>query len=292
METKLRLYFIGVLWFILSLVSSSINDIISKYAGVRLHAYEITFFRFLFGTITLIPFILFYGVDTLKTSRPFIHIMRGGLLFFGIAGWTYGLTFSAVTTVTVVSFTIPIFVLVMGIFFLSERIIWQRWAMTIVVFSGLLVTLDVTANNFNPEVLILVVAALAFAILDIINKRFVIKETVISMLFYSALITALLALPFAINHWVTPSTHELLLLFILGGSANLILFFILRAFACTDATALAPYRYLELLLSAVLAYIVFDELPEKATIYGAFIIIPSTLFIIYSEKKEIAKLKA
>jgi hypothetical protein len=36
-----------VAWFILSLVTSSVNDVISKYLGLRLHSYEVTFFRFL-----------------------------------------------------------------------------------------------------------------------------------------------------------------------------------------------------------------------------------------------------
>ena len=111
----------------------------------------------------------------------------------------------------------------------------------------------------------------------------------ISMLFYSAIVTAMLALPFASQYWLTPTSRELFLLFILGASANLILFFLLKAFALTDATALAPYRYLELILSALIAYMVFKEVPTGATIYGAVVIIPATLFIIYSEKKELNK---
>ena len=289
MDSKLRMYFIGVSWFILSLISSSINDVISKYAGMRLHSYEITFFRFMFGTITLLPFVMYYGISTLKTSRPTVHFMRGLLLFLGIAGWTYGLTIAPVTTATVVSFTIPIFILVLGVFFLSEHIIWQRWVVTIVAFVGLVITLDPNAEDFNPEVLIFIAAAVCFAILDIINKKFVIKETMISMLFYSAIITAVLALPFALQYWISPTTKELALLFVLGASANLILFFLLKAFAVADATALAPYRYFELVVSAIIAYLVFQEIPTEATILGSIVVIPSTLFIIYSEKKQINK---
>ena len=108
----------------------------------------------------------------------------------------------------------------------------------------------------------------------------------ISMLFYSAMITTILAFPFAMYNWIMPNIEELILLFVLGMSANLILFFILKAFSYADATAVMPYRYLELIMSAGIAYIVFSEIPSTSTIYGALIIIPSTLFIIYSEKKE------
>lgn len=82
MNIKLRSYLIGVTWFMLSLVTSSVNDVIAKYLGLRLHSYEVTFCRFMFGTISLIPFILYYGIGTLKTTRPFVHCIRGILLFF------------------------------------------------------------------------------------------------------------------------------------------------------------------------------------------------------------------
>lgn len=289
MNNKLRFYFVGVCWFIMSLIASSINDVVAKYVGMRLSSYEITFFRFMFGSLTLIPFIFYYGFSTLKTSRYFIHFSRGLLLFLGMSGWTYGLTLAPVTTATVVSFMVPIFVLVLGKFFLSENIIWQRWFVTIIALFGLVINLGPSTSDFNPQILTLVAATAAFAILDIINKKFVIKESMISMLFYSALVTAILALPFSLEDWLHPTLNELCLLFVLGAGANLILLFLLKAFALTDATALAPYRYIELIISAVIANIVFQEIPTETTIWGALIIIPSTLFVIYSEKNELSK---
>jgi S-adenosylmethionine uptake transporter len=289
MDTKLYSYLVCVVWFILSLITSSINDVISKYLGLRLHSYEITFFRLIFGTISLIPFIFYYGVATLKTSRPFIHCIRGILLFLGIAGWTYGLTVAPITTGTVITFTIPIFVLILGIFFLSERIIWQRWVVTIIAFIGIVVTLNVHSQDFNFNMLVFVASAVCFAVLDIFNKRIVMQESMICMLFYSVIITALISLPFALHNWIMPTIHELVLLFILGMGGNLVLFFILKAFTYADATAMSPYRYLELLSSTIIAYIVFEEIPSESTIYGALIIVPSTFFIIYSEKREFDK---
>lgn len=289
MNTKLRIYFIAVGWFVLSLFSSAANDIISKYLGLRLHPVEVTFFRFLFGSITLLPFILYHGRQTLKTSNPIVHISRGALLFFGMTAWNFGLNIAPVTTATVISWSIPLITLVLAVFFLSEKIIWQRWLVTIIGLIGIIITLKPNSSEFNPSVLIFVLAAISFSALDIINKKFIVKESMLSMLFYSALVTAILALLPTISCWQTPNLQELTLLFILGASANLILFFILKAFALIDITAIAPYRYLELIISSLAAYFVFNELPEKATLYGALVLIPSTLFIIYSEKKVISE---
>lgn len=202
-----------------------------------------------------------------------------------MAAWTYGLTIVPITTATVISWVIPLFTLILAAFLLKEQIIWQRWLVTIVGFIGIIVTLKPNKMAFDPQLLILVCATVAFATLDIINKKFIIKESMLSMLFYSAVVTALLALVPTIIYWQVPSLLELVLLAILGASGNLILFFILKAFALVDITAIAPYRYFELLISSIAAYSIFGEIPRSSTVYGALIIIPSTLFIIYSEKK-------
>ena len=283
---SIKNYILAVAWFILHLLCSTANDIISKYVSANVHSFEISFLRFAFSAIGLLPFILYQGLDSIKTSNIPIHIIRGVLLFFGISSWTYGLHLVHVSTATVMSFSIPIFTLMMAVFFLEEKIIWQRWLVTILGFTGVVVTLQPYSADFNPRILIFIVAAMSFAALDIINKKFVIQESMLSMLFYSSIATATLSCPAAIYYWQMPSWHDLGLIFLMGAvTANLLLFCILKAFALCDATALAPYRYLELFISSTLSYLVFKDFPPESSWQGALILIPSTLFIIYSESR-------
>ncbi|MDX2049917.1 MAG: DMT family transporter [Rickettsiaceae bacterium] len=283
MKPKINSYFIGVMWFLLSLVTSVFNDTISKYIGQTLDPSEVAFFRFLFSALTLVPFIVFYGISTIKTSSFFIHCARGFILFLGIMAWTHGLSYHPLAVATLVSFTIPLFTLILGYFFLNENIIWQRWVATFIGFTGIAVALGVNGSEFSSFSLILILSAAGFAGLDVINKIFVVRETMTSMLFYSAVVTAILAFVPAINHWQDPSLMQLTLFALLGASANLILFFILKAFSVLDATAIAPYRYLELLISSLSGFIFFGESITHQILYGALIIIPSTFFIVYSE---------
>ena len=283
---NIKIYAIGIGWFTLSLVSSAINDIIAKYTGTNLGAMQVTFLRCFFSFVTLIPFILYYGIDTIKTRHPFVQISRGILFFLGIGSWIFGLGVVPVSTATALSFSVPLFVLVFAYFFLDEKIIWQRWVATIIGFIGIMLTLHVHETDFNYQSLILVFAAIAFASLDIINKKFVLKESMLCMLFYSAMVTTLLSLAPALSDWNQPSTNQLLLLFLLGCSSNLILFFLLKAFSLVDATAVAPYRYFELAISCAGAYLVFGEIPNISTLYGVAILIPTTLFIAWSETKK------
>ncbi|OIO60485.1 MAG: EamA family transporter [Verrucomicrobia bacterium CG_4_9_14_3_um_filter_43_20] len=278
-------YLIGIMWYTLSLMVSNLNDVFTKHLGSNMHAMQVTFLRFLFATIVLIPFMIYFGKKSFSTSRPGVHIMRGALLYGGIALWVYGLSIVPITVATVINFTIPIFVLILAIFFLSERVGWQRWIATIAGFAGVILVLQPSEGNFNPMTLLLLLSALMFAALDVTNKKFVVKETMLSMLFYSALVTMLLGLIPAINVWQAPTTQQWLLFFGLGCGGNLLLFFLLKAFAAVDASALSPFRYFELVIAGITGYLFFQEVPAFMTLLGAVVIIPSTLFIVYYETK-------
>ncbi len=290
-KQKISSYFKGVLWFILSLISSVINDILTKYVTASLDIYEVVFFRFLFCTITLIPFFIYKKINIFKPINGIIiHIFRGILLFFAMIGWGYGLLIVPIATSTVISFSIPVFVLVLSKIFLDECIIWQRWVSISIAFIGLLIILlpEITINSvtyYKLEILVFIFAAIFFASLDVINKKFIKHEQMLNILFYPALVTTILSFFSTFKNWVYPTINQFVFLFFLGISANLILLFLLKAFKQIDVTAVAPYRYLEFIISTIIAYFVFDEIPTKFTFYGALIIIPSTLFLVYSEKK-------
>lgn len=116
-KNNYTVYLKGIGLFILSLISSAFNDVISKYLSSKLGTMEVMFLRFLFSTLTIFPFIIYYGLSTIKTSYVFLQCSRGLLLFFGMTSWIYGLNFVPVTTATAVSFAMPLFVLILAVFF-------------------------------------------------------------------------------------------------------------------------------------------------------------------------------
>ena len=280
-------YFIGISWFILSLFISSMNDIIGKYVSASISPLETAFFRFLFGTLSLVPFILYGGLKSIKTSRPNLHFIRGLFLAIAIFLWIKGLSTSQVTTATIISFTIPIFILILAPIFLGEKVSLKLWVVTIIGLIGIIITLNPSDLNFNMDSLLFVVATVLFASLDIINKKYVIKESMLSMLFYSSLVTTILGLfPVVINWrvWQMPKATDLFYLMILGAGSNAILYCLLKAFRLVKASSVAPFRYLELLFSLGLGYIVFNDLPGYTTYIGALLIIPCSLYIVLQQK--------
>ena len=143
--------------------------------------------------------------------------------------------------------------------------------------------------SFKLIYLIPAAAAFLFAVQDVMIKKLVDDDSKVTMLLYFSLVTTVLSLIPAIFVWKNPTLFELSMLFIYGAFANLMQYFIFRAFAATDLSALAPYRYLEFLFSAVAGFIFFAELPGLNVIMGAIILVPCTLYLGYSENKKSKK---
>jgi S-adenosylmethionine uptake transporter len=277
--TKGQKYMLGIAWFILSLVISNLNDVIAKYVGSDLHFAQTTFCRCFFGMLSLLPFMIYGGIKSFKTPRPIMHVIRGSLLYFGIAIWILGLNLVPIATATIMTFTIPLFILIMAPIFLGEKVSARLWIATLVGFVGVIIVFNPSHDTFQPISLILLLSSLMFATLDIINKKYVVKESMLSMLFYSAVVTSVLGFYPAYMFWQDITTHQLVLLAILGAGSNLILYCLLKAFSFVQASAVAPYRYLELVLSAFVGFVVFSEIPAMATYIGTLIIVPCTLYV-------------
>jgi S-adenosylmethionine uptake transporter len=290
-----RGYLQGVFWITLVALTSNLNDILMRLIGSRLPAMEIAFFRFLLSTLSLLPVMLYYGPSSFYTKRPWIHLCRAVLLFGAITCWVTGVTMVPLVTVSTLALTTQLFVLPMAAVFLNEKVGWQRVLATLLGFIGVCIIVCAESKDqalfsslfsFNNGTLFLLAASMMFAFSDILNKKFVSQESTLSMMFYIALGTTMFGVIPAYSVWQPPTLAELILLGLLGVGGNLILFFLLRAFAATDVSALSPFRYSELFIAGITGFFIFQEVPSLWNLVGAAIIVPSTFALVRYETRQ------
>jgi S-adenosylmethionine uptake transporter len=240
--------------------------------------------RFLFGVITLLPFVLRDSLKSIKTSRPLAHIIRGLVLFSSITLWCSGLKSIPLNVVSLINFTTPMFTLIFAAIMLKENIGWTRWIATLCGFIGVGIVIGPGTSSF-PVVgaLILLLGASMFALLDIINKMLVSKESILASMFYTAIITMALSAVPAIILWEPLSIYQFGLFFLLGMSSNFLLFCILKSFSLVDVSAVAPFRYFELIFACLFGYVLFGEVVTAKTILGAAIIVPNAFYLMIRE---------
>lgn len=279
-------YLQGCFWAVMICLVSVSNDILMRFLGERLHVTEIIFFRFLFSMVTVVPLMMSRGLSLFKTSYPHLHILRAILGVGAIGACCYAVNIMPLSENTTIMFSQPLFFLPLAVLLLKEKVDAPRWIATLIGFSGLLLIIQPGAETFNMVALVPMAAAFQFALLDILAKKMVVTENTYSMLFYFAFGTTLGALIPAIIFWKTPTLNELGLLVLLGIGANLIQVCLIRAFSATDASALMPFRYVELIFSSIFGFLLFSEVPLPLILEGAALIIAGTFYISYYESKK------
>ena len=276
----------GVFWFLMASLTSAMNDVLVKKSGMQLCPGQTLFFRFLFSMISLLPFIKIYGWQAFRTQHHKVHLVRGAFLLFALIPWCYGLAILPVTLATTLSFTTPLFVLIFSRIFLKEVLGWHRTLATCAGFAGILISIESSLSLGDFGALLLVASTILFALLDIMNKKLLnIDEGLIPLMFYSAFWSTCLSIPLIFIQWQPVPLSYWGWFLLLGVGANFILYSLLMAFRCCEISALQPFRYTELLVSAVLQWYVFDKIIESSILWAAVFIIPSTLYIAYHETR-------
>jgi S-adenosylmethionine uptake transporter len=276
----------GVFWAVMiSLVSVS-NDVLMRFLGERLHVVEIVFFRFLFSMITVLPLMASRGSALFKTAQPGMHVLRAILGVGAIGACCYSVNVMPLSENTTIMFAEPLFFLPLAVIMLREKVDASRWLATMIGLVGLMIILRPGTDAFRLVAMVPVTAAILFAFLNIMAKKMVSDEHSLTMLFYFGLgTTAVAAVPLFFI-WETPTLSELLLLVMLGIGANLIQVCLFRAFSATDASALAPFRYVEFIFSALFGFVLFSQIPTIWTFGGAALIIVSTFYITIVETQK------
>jgi S-adenosylmethionine uptake transporter len=271
---------IAVTWFIMSLIISLFNDTITKVLNSNLNPTALAFWRFSFSTLILTPFIIKGGLQSIKTSKLPLHVIRGLILALALYLWCYGLSFIPIATVTLMSFTIPLFTLILASLFLREKLSLKHYAASFLGFLGIILTLVPQGITFPLSSLIFLAASILFATLDILNKKLLNQgEKTLPMLFYSNLFSATTLGFVGYGELLSIQISDWPFLILLGLGANLILYCLLQAFSRAQASFLAPIRYLELFLSSLVGFIFFNENLSIYLILGGLVVIGSSFFL-------------
>ncbi|MDR0340062.1 MAG: DMT family transporter [Puniceicoccales bacterium] len=279
-------YLCGVFWFVLSLAACQINDVAMKILSIRLNPIQTTFLRFACAVLVLLPFLASAGPARFRSTRPLLHLFRGGTLFAATACWCAGLRHAAMPTAVLISFSMPLILLVFARIFLREQVSAWRWVATAIGFLGIVFAVGSTGLDFFRWTAIpLLLSATFFAALDVLNRRYAHTESLWAMIFYGSLWTAVFSAWPAIGRWTAPNAYEWLLAVLLGIGANVLLYCLMRALRLIEASATAPYRNIEFLFSLLFSYVFFGEIVDRSTILAAAIVIPVTLALAIHEAR-------
>ena len=275
----------GGLFIVMSSLLATVMTIGVRDLTDTVPSMEVALARSVVGLAILLPLIAVRRGASLRTKRLPLHVVRGLLGVVAINCGFYALSQLPLATVTVLFFTAPLFVTIFAVPLLGEEVGWRRWAATAAGFVGALVVIRPGAGEFDPVMLVPVASSLLFALILIMGKKLSTTETPYTMMLYAGIVMTIGCLPPALAVWTPPTPTDLLLMAMVGLFGTARSYTDIRGYAVGEASFVAPFQYTRIVLATVAGYVLFAEMPDSFAMFGAAIIIASTLYIAQREAR-------
>lgn len=256
---------------------------------------QLVFFRSFFGIVPIIVFLAMRGelIEGVKTKRPVGHFWRGVFSVGGMGLGFFALTKLPLPESVAIGYAMPLLIVIFGAVFLKENVRLYRWSAVFVGMIGVAIIvwprLTVFSGGSGPmsELTIGALAALgssvfgAFATMQVRNLvRTERSATIVLYFSITCSLAGLLTLPFG---WVWPNPAQATMLVAAGISGGVGQILLTEAYRHADVSVVAPFEYTSLLLSVIVGYFVFGDLPTASMLLGGAIVIAAGIFIIYRE---------
>ena len=274
----------GALWMLAAAVGFTCNATFAKVLiQGGMPVFQVAFARAFFALLALLPFLVAGGISAFRTTHPLTHLLRA---LFGAGAMVcgfYALSALPLATVIVLTFTVPLFAVVLSVLILREPVRWRRWTATLVGFRGIVVMIAprLFAEGFVLEWALLAALGQAFgiAMAVILVKRFPARESQPVMVFWFCFASILISAPLALAQWQPPSADQWVLLAAVGVTGFASQSLIIKAYRSGEASFVAPFDYAKLPIAVLAGWLVFAELPDWATYVGGAIVVAATLYI-------------
>ncbi len=273
----------GALWLILGALFFSAMGLCVKLLGERLPSIEIAFFRALCGLAVVLPLMIQEGMGLWRTQRLGAHFGRALLGTGGMICGFYAFTHLPLAEATAISFTKPLFMVVLAALVLHETVRARRWTATVVGFVGVLLMMRPGSETMEAAALVALLGAAFGALVTIFIKQLVATERKATIMAYLGLTgMTLTGLPMLFV-WVTPGLYEILLIVLMGLVGSIAQLCLMQAFKLGEASALAPFDYARLPFAAAFGWLFFGELLDGWAVAGVLVIILSSAYIAWRE---------
>ena len=278
----------GVGMFTLAILLIAVVDTTCKAFTDELHAFQLVWGYFLGVAVSVFGYfaarrrrlsVLF------RTRRRALQVCRPALLAGSVSTLFLGLTYLPIAEVTVIGFTAPLFITVMSVFLLQERVGPHRWAAVAVGLAGVLIVVQPGGALWHWSAVMPLVSAMFFAMFQIVTRMLArtdssdttLVHTGLGALFWTSLLAPLV--------WTEPEAHHWLLFLATGFLGALAHMLVIAAFRRGEASLIAPFNYTKLVWVVILGYLVFGDIPRPETWIGSGVIVAAGCYVLYRERR-------
>ena len=274
----------GILCMLGGALSLTINDAMAKYLTQSYPVGQVMALRGLSIIMLLIAFLFF--MNNLKALKIFSwkgHLLRAGAMTGSTFFFITGLSLLPITDAIAIAFVAPILTTILGIIILREAVSWKRWVAIFVGFFGVIIILQPTSDAFKIAAIAPMGAAAFGAARDVVTRAISGSEHSLSILFSSMLmitIAGFLTYPLG---WSAVKLSHIWIFITSSLLVGLAQYLMIEAFRLGEVALISPFKYSSLLWATLISLVIWDDLPSKNVVLGAFILILSGIYLLRNE---------
>lgn len=293
----------GILLVMLGASALSTQDVAIKWLSSDYPLHEVILARASIAMLLTLVVVHFEGgLKSLWTRNLGPLIARGLLLIVANMSYFLALATMPLAEALAIFFIGPLFITILSIPFLGEKVGPVRWFAVLMGLTGVVVMLRPGDGIIQLVALLPVLAAFCYASMQIITRRigvihkasvlafyihftFVIASGAIGLMIGDGRFagTGNASLEFLFRAWVLPGPQDALLMLACGTLAAIGGYAISQAYRLAEATAVAPFEYSALPLAIVWGLVIWGDVPDLASMAGILLIVGGGLFVFYRE---------
>ncbi len=262
------------------------QDAIVKWLVATLPVWQILFFRSVVIMLLAAVMTRGEGIRLSLASRRKMELAGRAVLI--LVAWTTYYSAARVlglAELVTLYFAAPIFVLLLSMPILGEKVTLARWIAVLAGFAGVMLASDPGGDVKLVPAAMVLFAAFCWALTSILVRLISSTEATTTQMVASNFLFAAACAPVLPFVWVTPGPLEWALLLGLGVVGGLGQFLVFEGFRLTPASAIAPFEYTALIWAFVFGYLIFGETPKPVVFAGAGLIMLSGAGLLIAETR-------
>lgn len=273
----------GALWLVAGGFIFTSTSAMIRLLSTQIESVQTAFFRAVISVILLLPMMLTGRVRPWHSKRIAGHFWRTLMGTTSMVLGFYAVSLLPLADATAISFSQPLFSVLVAALIAGEKVRWRRWSATVVGFVGVLIMVRPGEGSLQFGALIALANAATVSLSILLVKRLSDSETPLMILTQFAIFSTLLLAPPAIWVWRWPDLWGWVLAVGIALSATVGQYFWVQAFKAGEMSAVAPFEYLRLPFAVFVGWLIWGETPVVWTYVGAAIVIASALYIAHRE---------
>lgn len=276
----------AVLYMLAAIALLSLMDAAAKWLTSDYSVWQIVFLtRFVTLAFALGIAMRAGGLATLATRRPWTHLGRSAIALAMVITFFLALRTLPLADAIAITFAAPLFMTVLSIPMLGERVGPRRWAAVLIGLAGVLVIVKPSGDSLQWAALLALASAALYAVMLTIGRRMTATESSHTIVFYFALVAVVVtgvAMPWV---WATPTLEDLGLFLVVGLFGSLGGYMMTQAFRYGEVSLLAPFEYTALIWATLLGFAIWGHLPDWSVFAGAALVVASGIYIAQRETR-------